>query len=76
MVFSEYMNSLPNVKQETINMLAELTCSSVMTVYRWINGSVTPPPLKQKIIAGYLKISVKELFPDGTEKNVGESLNK
>ncbi len=70
MVFSEYINGLPNVKQETINMLAQLTCSSVMTVYRWINGSVTPPPLKQKIIAEYLKMDVQELWPDNVEKNI------
>ena len=75
MVFTEYMNGLPNVKQETINMLAQLTCSSVMTVYRWINGKVTPPPLKQKIIAEYLKMDVGELWPD-IENNVDESLNK
>lgn len=70
MVFSEYINGLPNVKQETINMLAQLTCSSVMTVYRWINGSVTPPPLKQKIIAEYLKMDVQELWPENVEKNI------
>lgn len=68
MVFTDYMNSLPNVKIETINKLAEMTCSSVMTVYRWINGSVTPPPLKQKIIAEYLKMDVQELWPDENEK--------
>lgn len=70
MVFTEYMNGLPNVKQETINILAQLTCSSVMTVYRWINGSVTPPPLKQKIIAEYLKMDVQELWPDNKENNL------
>lgn len=67
MVFTEYMNSLPNVKIETINKLAEMTCSSVMTVYRWINGTVTPPLLKQKIIAEYLKKDVQELWPDNKE---------
>lgn len=39
MVFSDYMNELPNVKVETINEIAKLTCSTPLAVYRWINGS-------------------------------------
>ena len=64
MVFTEYVNSLPNVKQETINKLAELTCSSTMTVYRWINGSIKPPMVKKKIMAEFLNKEVEELWPE------------
>jgi len=65
MVFKDYMNSLPNVKVEEINKIAEITCSSVITVYRWISGKVEPPILKKRIIAEYLHKSVDELFPLG-----------
>lgn len=64
MVFNEYVNSLPNVKQETINKLAEITSSSTMTVYRWINGSINPPMVKKKIIAEFLTKPIEELWPE------------
>lgn len=64
MVFTEYMQSLPNQQQETISKLAELTCSTKTSVYRWMKGEVIPPPLKQKIIAEYFSMKVEELFPD------------
>lgn len=63
MVFSEYMKSLPNVKVDTINKIAELTSSSVISVYRWINGTVEPPLVKKKLIADYLHKDVEELWP-------------
>lgn len=64
MVFTEYMNSLPNVKQDTINKLAEITSSSTMTVYRWINGSIKPPMVKKKIMAEFLNKKVEVLWPE------------
>lgn len=64
MIFRDYMNSLPNVKVETIKTLAELTSSSIISVYRWINGSSEPPLLKKKIIADFLKKDVSELWPN------------
>ena len=63
MVFGDYMNSLPNVKLDTIKKIAELTCSSTVSVYRWISGDIEPPLLKKKIIAEHLGLSVDELFP-------------
>lgn len=63
MVFSKYMNNLPNTKVDTIQAIAEATSSSTMTVYRWINGTVDPPLVKKKIIANYLGIDLNELFP-------------
>lgn len=63
MVFGEYMNSLPNVKLDTIKKIAELTCSSTVSVYRWMSGDIEPPLLKKKIIADYIGKSVDELFP-------------
>lgn len=71
MVFNEYVNSLPNVKQETINKLAEITSSSTMTVYRWINGSINPPMVKKKIIAEFLIKPIEELWPE--EERGGEA---
>lgn len=63
MVFTDYMKSLPNQQQETIKKLAEITVSTPAAVYRWINGQSKPAPIKQKIIAEYLSMSVEELFP-------------
>lgn len=67
MVFSEYMRNLRNEQQETIKELAKITMSSNMSVYRWINGMSTPPPLKQKVISEYLKRPIEELFPDAVK---------
>ena len=69
MVFTDYMKSLPNQQQETIKKLAEITCSTPAAVYRWINGVNPPTPIKQKIIAEYLGLSVEELFPSKNESN-------
>lgn len=63
MVFKDYIDSLPNVRLDTINKIAEVTCSSKVTVYRWMAGDVEPPMIKKKIIAEYLGKSVEELFP-------------
>lgn len=67
MVFKDYIDSLPNVRLDTINKIAEVTCSSKVTVYRWMAGDVEPPMIKKKIIAEYIGKSVEELFP--TTKN-------
>lgn len=63
MVFRDYMNSLPNLKLEEIKKIAEITCSSTVTVYRWISGEVDPPMIKKKAIADYLGKTIEELFP-------------
>lgn len=62
MLFSDYMNGLPNMKVEEINKIAELTCSSPISVYNWIACKTDPPAIKKKIIAEYLGKSVEELF--------------
>lgn len=67
MVFKDYVDSLPNVRLETINKIAELTYSSKVTVYRWLSGDIEPPMVKKKVIAEYIGMSVEELFP--TTKN-------
>lgn len=64
MVFSEYMNSLPNMKVEEIKKIAGLTSSTEITVYRWIAGTIDPPLVKKKIIAEYLSKPLEELFPN------------
>lgn len=67
MVFTDYMKNLPNQQMDTIKKLAEITCSTPASVYRWINGLNPPAPIKQKIIAEYLGMSVEELFPSKDE---------
>ncbi len=64
MVFTEYMNSLPDVKEETIKKLVEVTSTSRSTVMRWIKGEIIPPPVKRRLIAQELNKSEKELFPN------------
>lgn len=64
MVFKDYVASLPNVRLETICKIAELTCTSKVTVYRWLSGNIEPPMVKKKIIAEFIGKSVEELFPD------------
>lgn len=63
MVFRDYIKGLPNQQFYTIKKIAELTSSSVTSVYRWMNGDAVPHPLKQKVIAEYIGKSVEELFP-------------
>lgn len=68
MAFPDLIKNMPNQREETIKKLAELTSSSQVSVYRWINGQVIPPLVKQKIIAGYLQKTVEELFPQTSNK--------
>ena len=63
MALNRYINSIPNQRQEIIQEIARLTSSSTVSVYRWINGQINPPLVKQKIIAEYLKIDIETLFP-------------
>ena len=64
MVFSDYMNGLPNLKVEEIKKIAEITCSSEISVYKWIAKTIDPPMVKKKIIAEYLGKTIEELFPN------------
>ncbi len=68
MVFRDYIKSMPNQQQDTIKKLAEITCSTTMSVYRWINGDYDPPMIKKKVIAEYLGKSVEELFPENKKR--------
>ena len=67
MAFTDYINSLPNIKADTINRICELTCSDKSTVYRWLGGTIEPPLLKKKIIAEYLHLPVEDLFPKSSD---------
>lgn len=67
MSFKDYVDSLPNLREEKIKEIAEVTCSHIGTVYRWMNGSITPPPLKQKVISEVTGLPIEVLFP--TTKN-------
>ena len=64
MDFKDYVNSLPNERDELRLRLADMCRVSMVTVYRWMRGDVVPDPLKRKVIADYLKIPEKELWPD------------
>lgn len=63
MVFSKYIQSLPNQQTDTIKQIADLTCSTTTSVYRWIAGKSRPPLVKQKLIAEFLGVKLDELFP-------------
>lgn len=63
MVFSKYMQSLPNQQTDTIKQIAILTSSTTTSVYRWIAGKARPPLVKQKLIAEFLGFKLDELFP-------------
>lgn len=67
MTLKDYMDSLPDVKQQTINRIAKETVSHKVTVYRWINGETTPPKNKREIISRIVGCKEEELFPE--EKN-------
>lgn len=69
MVFSEYIKSLPNQRQDMIEQLARETQTSKSVVYRWMSGQITPPPVKQTIISNILGIPAEELFPKNNESN-------
>ena len=68
MAFKDYVNSLPNLREEKIKEIAEATCSHVNTVYRWMNGSITPPPLKREVISLVTGVSIDELFPNNKKE--------
>lgn len=61
-IFVALINSL-QTREKVVADLSEITMSSTSTVYRWINGQVIPPPLKQRLIADYFGKTVEELFP-------------
>lgn len=63
MVFSDYINQLPNQRSNMIDLIASKTKTSRATVLRWIKGEIDPPPIKKEIIAEIIKIPVAELFP-------------
>ena len=69
MRFAERIKSLPNQQIETIKKIAEITYSSQQTVYKWINGDVTPHKIKQKAIADYLGADIEELWPEKQEEH-------
>ena len=64
MEFKEYVNSLPNQRNEVIAQLAIRCRVTSVTVYRWLRGDFIPDALKRKVIAEYLQISEKESWPN------------
>ena len=63
MEFKDYVNSLPNEREQTIMDLAKICRVSNSTVYRWLRGDFMPDPLKRKVIADYLRKSEKRTLP-------------
>ena len=64
MEVKEYVNSLPNQRNDLMTDLAKLCRVSYVTVYRWLRGDFAPDALKRKIISDYLNIPEKELWPN------------
>jgi len=63
-IFADYINSMPNQRNEVIVDLARICRVSNVTVYRWLRGDFLPDALKRKVIAEYLGISEEILFPE------------
>ncbi|MCC8153138.1 MAG: XRE family transcriptional regulator [Tannerellaceae bacterium] len=63
MTLGEYYKSLKDPQTELIEKLCKATISTDVTVRRWIAGTHTPPPIKQKIISKIIGRSMHELFP-------------
>lgn len=64
MEFKDYVNSLPNQRTDVISQLSILCRVSSTTVYRWLHGDFIPDALKRKVIADYLQMPEKELWPN------------
>jgi hypothetical protein len=62
MVFTD-IKSQPNERARLVKLLMAKTQTSESVVYRWLSGQITPPPIKQKIIAEVLNRPIEELFP-------------
>ncbi len=67
-MFKKVIMSIPNQRKEMIGRIATATCSSTTTVYRWMSGAISVPPLKQRVIADLLGKPVEELFPVQEQK--------
>jgi hypothetical protein len=64
MTLRDYIGTLPNLKEEELKKIAEATCSHMTTVYRWVNGTIAPPKIKQRIIADITGLPIEDLFPN------------
>lgn len=62
MVFTDIRNQATE-RARIVKLLMEKTQTSESVVYRWLSGKITPPPLKQRIIAEVLGCPIEELFP-------------
>lgn len=69
MAFKEYINSLPNVREDTIRSISKECSVTVNTVRRWISGEFRPTTLKQSKISQLLQIPIKDLFPENKQNN-------
>ena len=68
MVFTDYVKSIGNEREEFVKTIANITSSSPSSVSRWINGRIVPPLVKQKLIAEHLNIPINILFPQKKAK--------
>ncbi len=71
-MFKEIVMALPNERTEMILRIANATCSTTVTVYRWLSGRVEVPPVKRQIIAEVMGRPMEELFPSIPAKKGGE----
>lgn len=62
MVFANIRNQATE-RARIVKLLMEKTQTSESVVYRWLSGQITPPPIKQRIIAEVLGRPIEELFP-------------
>ena len=64
--FREIYRSIDNTSPKTkwLRDIAKVTMSSEFTVRMWVQGRQTPDSLCQSVIAKYLGVSPKYLFPE------------
>ncbi len=67
MKITEYLETTEERKRK-IQGLALATCSTEVTVRRWLSGESEPSAMKKEIIAEHLGRPIAELWP-GTESN-------
>lgn len=68
MGLKDYYTELKDKPVELQKKLAELCSVTENTAWRWLNGKLTPDPLKRKLISEYLNIPEDELFPEAKQK--------
>jgi transcriptional regulator with XRE-family HTH domain len=72
MTLKDYYNNLPdsiNPRREFREHLAKECGVSVITLYRWLSGEITPDKLKMEKVAEVTGVPAEDLFPQNDQSN-------